>query len=159
MRALLSVLVLSVLAIACRAESGATFTGKWRLDPLRSRLENAPEGKDVYLTIDQKGSTIRITTNAEPFGAKGGAECTLDLTTDGVDHEETIDGRKAAASVRWDPSAARRLVWEVKSQDDAGPVDITREATVGEKGKILTTILRVKDHRGERTAYEFYSRE
>ena len=130
-----SILALAVvLPFVMPAQTPPDFSGTWRLDPVRSRFESVPAPKSVVLFIDQHQSVLNVKMTR--------------VTRDG---ESTVDfhlGAPAGAVARWD---ADRLVLE------SGP--ITWRFKRGEKDKIMTAVMTVKDSSHQNTAYQFYVRD
>jgi hypothetical protein len=157
MRMCFGLLAIGFLSLGALAQTKPDFSGTWKLDLLRSRFGQIPEPKETVLKIEQQDPKLVITITNR--GEGGETTETLDLTTDNAVHQETIGGQPATATAQWDQWTGKRLVWKVTQDTPDGPVVTTRRVKLGEKGKILTTVLSIKDKSGERKAYEFYVKQ
>jgi len=134
-----------------RAAGKPNLSGTWKLDPLRSRFDAIPAPKSGMLKIEHQEPKIHITV--EMAGKHGETTEVLDLTTDGAEHQVTLGGKPATADAYWEDD--RRLVVEVKR----GDLVESRRMSIDEKGKLLTTVLSLKDASGQKSAYGFYVKE
>jgi hypothetical protein len=151
MRSALLAILTVVLAFTGQAFEKPNFTGTWKLDPLRSRIESVPQAKNTVLKIEQQEPKIKITLSD---GKTAGD--TFELTTDGAEQKVTVDGQPATASAAWDDD---RLVLTVARDTPGGPVTEVRRAKLGDRGAIMTTVLSIKDKDGEKTGFGFYVKE
>jgi hypothetical protein len=126
-----------------QAAPAPDFAGTWKLDTLRSRFENLPTPKSLVLQIDQQNSTVDVKMTT--------------VTHDG-ESTETYQLKAPASnpSAAWDGD---HLVLQCHHNTPNGPVEMTRRLKRGDKGKIMTAVLTVKDQSGVHTAYEFYVKE
>ncbi len=129
------------------------FSGTWQLDLLRTRFGNLPQPKKLVLQIEHREPLLRILTITTT--AQGETRETLELTTDGVQHTQAVHGQPCTATARWDQWTGSRLVVEVNGTGTF----LSRRFNVGTKGKILTTVLTVKDRSGEKKANEFFFKQ
>jgi hypothetical protein len=142
-------------ALALGADGKPNLSGTWKLDPLRSRFDTIPAPKSGILKIEHQEPKIHISVD---MATRHGENTeTLDLTTDGSAQKLTIDGRPATADAYWEDE--RHLVVEVRRDTPAGQEVETRRMHVDEKGKMLTTVLTLKDTSGQKNAYGFYVKE
>ncbi len=151
MRALTLVFFGAVLSTAALASDGPNFSGTWKLDPLRSRFDAIKTPRDLVLKIDQQDPRINIT-----IAGKADISEVYELSTDGTEQKLTLEGRPAKASAEWDGES---LILTVTRETADGPVVETRRAKLGDKGKMLTTILTIRNKAGEKTVYGFYTKE
>lgn len=133
------------------------FSGTWKLDLLRSRLDNIPDLKGSVIKIEHHEPKIHIEITT--VTGQGETSEAFDLATDGVEGKQTIGGQPCAASVQWDVWSGSRLVLTVKCGPPEGMVVTTRRMTLGDKGRMLTTVLTVKDKTGEKKGYGFYIKQ
>lgn len=151
MKRSIRLLAIGLLAVFALAQDKLDFTGTWKLDPLRSRLDSIKASKNLVLKIEHADPKLAITT----IGDDGST--TVQLTTDGSAPPGAAANGNASA--RWDSYEGTRLIWEVERQTPEGPVSITRRAKLVDKGRIMTTVVTIKDKNGERTGYEFFVKE
>ncbi len=149
----LAVLTLAVAGIA--AAEKPNLSGTWKLDPQRSRFEAIPAPRSGILKIDHQEPKIHI--SVEMASKTGDSTQILDLTTDGAEQKITLDGRPASAEAYWEDD--RHLVIEVKRDTAGGRQVERRRMNLGDQGKMLTTVLSVKDASGQKSAYGFYVKE
>jgi hypothetical protein len=130
------------------------FSGTWSLDLQMTRFNGVEPPKALVLTIDHREPQISITSETE---TKAGMKTdSFQLATDGTPGDCRVSGQPAVTSARWDQWTGERLVWTVTRDTAQGPVEISRLARLGDKGKILTTVVTVKTSAGEQKYYEFY---
>lgn len=133
------------------------FSGAWHLDPLRSRFNaKVPAPKSGTLMIEHRGPNLRI--DLTTVTAKGPQNCSFELTTDGAEVRKTIDGQPYTATARWGDLDGTRLVLTIKQETPSGTMETSRVMRLGDKGRILTTVLTIKDSSGPRNANEFYTK-
>ena len=152
------VILVAIIALAApgiRAAEKPNLSGTWKLDPLRSRFDKIPAPKSGVLKIEHQEPKIHI--SVEMASKKGESTQSLDLTTDGAEQKVTIDGQPATADAYWEDD--RHLVVEVKHDTPSGQQVETRRMNLGDKGKMLTTVLSLKDPSGLKSAYGFYVKE
>jgi hypothetical protein len=142
-------------SVGIRAAEKPNLSGTWKLDPQRSRFEAIPAPKSGVLKIAHQEPKIHI--SVEMAGKQGESTQILDLTTDGSEQKVTIGGQAALADAYWEDD--RHLVVEVKRDTSGGKQVETRRMNLGDKGKMLTTVLSVKDPSGQKSAYGFYVKE
>lgn len=133
------------------AQDKPNYSGTWKLDPLRSRSEAAKQPKEMFLKILHTEPSLKIEILRDTDKTE-----VLELKTDGspVQKEETT------ASAGWDQWKPDLLVLSIERRTSAGPVSMVREIRMGDKGKVLTTILTSKEGSGgEKKSYEFYVKE
>ncbi len=142
-----------LLATGAPAQTKPDFSGTWKLD-LRSRLDDLPDLKNAVVKIEHHEPKIHfeITTTTR----SGAAVEAFDLTTDGVEKKQTVGNQPCVASAQWDPQTGTELILAVKCESPQGTVVTTRQARLGEKGKVMTTILTVKDKTSVKKGYGFY---
>jgi hypothetical protein len=140
---------------ATRAADKPNLSGTWRLDPLRSRFESMPAPKSGVLKIEHQEPKIHI--SAEMANKHGDSAESLDLTTDGTEQKVTVGGQAGTADAYWEDD--KHLVVEVKRDMAGGQHVETQRLHVDDKGKLLTTVLSVKDPAGQKSAYGFYVKE
>jgi hypothetical protein len=154
----IQVVVLALLlvpATGMRANEKPNLSGNWKLDPQRSRFDTIATPKSGLLKIDHQEPKIHISVNMAT--KHGDQEETLDLTTDGVEQQVTLAGKPATAAAYWEDDG--HLVVQVSRDAPAGREVETRRMHIGDKGKMLTTVLTVKDSAGQKSAYGFYVKE
>jgi hypothetical protein len=145
--------VVLALALFAQKSNKPDFSGTWQLDVQRTRFGEVPQPKSLVIQIEHHEPQIRILTVTTT--EKGEARETLDLITDGKEHAQTTQGQPCVASARWDQWTGTHMVIE---ESCAGNL-VSRRFTLGTKGRILTTILTVKDRSREQKAYEFFFRQ
>jgi hypothetical protein len=145
------VALFAISVAGIRAAEKPNLSGTWKLDPLRSRFDAIPAPKSGLLKIEHQEPKIHIAV--EMAGKRGDTTQVLDLTTDGAEQKVTIAGQSATADAYWEDD--RHLVVEVKH----GEQTETRRMNLGDKGKMLTTVLSLKDPSGQKSAYGFYVKE
>jgi hypothetical protein len=155
-RKLIELVLAGVLGSAAIAQTRPNFTGDWKLDALRSRLDPKSDVKNETMNIDHADPKLKIEMNVQT--GHGQRAYVLDLQTDGTESQQTIEGQPCKAVVRWGTRTGERLRIETTCPSDAGTVTTTREMKLGSKGKMLTTTLVVKDGSGQRKSYEFFTK-
>ncbi len=152
----LIIAALSTSAIMAAATK-PDFSGSWQLDPLRSRYDaKVPAPKSGSLIIEHSDPNVRIELTT--MTAKGPEHYSFELTTDGTEVSKTIDGKPYTALAHWGDINGTRLVLTIKQETPSGTVETSRMMRLGDKGKILTTVLTIKDSSGQRKANEFYTK-
>jgi hypothetical protein len=153
MRISLILATVSLVSVAMSAQTTEKpdLTGKWQLDAERTRFGKLPQPKDLVIQIEHQEPQIRLITLMN----NGAVRETLELTTDGKQYPHPVQGKECMASAAWDEWTGTRLRVEVNCPGSSS----TRRFAAGTKGKILTTVLTVKDRSGEKKAYEFFFRE
>ncbi len=137
---------------AVRADDKPDLSGTWKFDAARSRFDAIPSPKSGILKIEHHEPKIHIDLD---MALKHGQQSEiLDLVTDGSQQKVTLGGQPATADAYWEDAV--HLVIEVKR--DSGEME-TRRMHIGDKGKMLTTVLTVKDNGGEKSAYGFYVKQ
>jgi hypothetical protein len=145
-----AILAVMALGLSAQKSNKPDFSGTWQLDLQRSRLGNVPPPKSLTIQIEHNEPQIRIftvTTNET-----GETNETLELTTDGKQHAYTLQGQTCAASARWHWWRGQRLVVEVNCPGNSR----SRRFTLGAEGRMLTTVLTIRDRSVENKAYEFF---
>jgi len=154
---LIELVLVSGFAAAALAQTRPNFTGEWKLDVLRSRLDPKSDVKSATMKIEHAEPRLRIDMNVQT--GHGQQAFLLDLQTDGTESRQMIEERPCKAIARWGTRTGERLRIETTCPSGAATVVTTREMKLGGKGKVLTTILVVKDERGQRKSYEFLTKE
>ncbi|MGA2329626.1 MAG: hypothetical protein ABSH05_25505 [Bryobacteraceae bacterium] len=147
----------AAFATGALAQKKPDFSGTWKLDLLRSRLDDVPGLKSSVIKIEHHEPKIHIEITTVTH--QGETSEAFDLTTDGVESKQTIGGQPCAASAQWDSWSGNRLVLTVKCQPPEGAVVTTRRMKLGDKDRMMTTVLTVKDKTGEKKGYGFYVKE
>jgi hypothetical protein len=150
-------LLFALLAALAPAQTKTNFTGNWKLDVERSRLDPKVEVKSEAIRIDHAEPKLKIGMNVD--NGHGAQEYTLDLKTDGTETRQTIDGKPCTASARWGYGTGERLEIETTCTDGSATVGTTRELKLSGTGGILTSVLAVKDAQGQTKSYEFFTKE
>jgi hypothetical protein len=133
------------------AQEKPNYSGTWKLDPLRSRSEAVKQPKEMVLKILHTEPNLKIEILRDTDKTE-----VLELKTDGnpVQKEETT------ATAGWDQWKPELLVLSIERRTPTGLLSMIREIRMGDKGKVLTTILTAKEgSAGEKKAYEFYVKE
>jgi hypothetical protein len=144
-------IVLIALNLLAQDPDKPGYSGTWQLDIQRTRFGQVPQPKNLVLQIEHKEPKIQILMTVTANN-KGAPE-TLKLTTDGKEYAHTLQGQACMASARWYWWEGKRLVVEV----NCPRVSWERRLTLDSKGKILTSVLTLKDNSGEKKAYEFFT--
>jgi len=138
----IAILLLAIPAFL-RAQAPPDYSGTWKLDPLRSRLEKTQVPKSLVLQIDQHDTDVRVKLTS--------------MTNKGENTEVYQSGGPGQGpSVSWDDG---HLVLVSQHNSPDGLVSVTRRLKRGDKGKMMTSVLSIKDKSGESTEYEFFIRE
>jgi hypothetical protein len=140
-------------SICVWGQNKPNYSGTWKLDPLRSRSEAVKQPKELVLKIQHNEPDLRLEISRETDG--GEQTDVVQLKTDG----NPVAAGDSTASAHWDQWNPERLVLRIERRTPTGPVTLSREIRLGEKGKTLTTILTAKEGSGEKKAYEFYVKE
>lgn len=151
MRPLFLSIPLIILGFSALSAPRPNFTGTWKIDEARSRIDAVPALKDTVVKIDQQESKIVLTTLNGDHQAY-----TFELPTDGTPQKGTIDNQPATASAEWNED---RLVITVTREAPGGPVTEIRSAKLSDTGKTMSTIYTLKDSSGEKRGYGFYVRQ
>jgi hypothetical protein len=110
----------------------------------------------VTLVVEHRDPRLRI--DMTTVTANGSQNYSFELTTDGTEVTKTIDGQPVTAQVRWGDIDGTRLVLTIKQSLPSGTMETSRTLRLGDKGKILTTVLIINDSGGQRKANEFYTK-
>ena len=140
-----------LLNFAAWALQRPNFTGTWKIDAERSRIDAVPTLKNSVLKIDQQDTKVVVTTlngDRKPD--------TFELPTDGAEQKVTIDNQPATARASWDDE---RLLLTITRETPTGPVTETRSAKLSDTGKTMSTIYILKDNTGEKRGYGFYVKQ
>jgi len=154
---LLVLILMALFGSAAVAQNKPNFTGTWQLDVLRSRLDPKSDVKSATMKIDLADPKLKIEMNVQT--GRGPRAHVFELQTDGTESEQTIDGRTCKAAARWGTITGERLRLEITCSGGAAPMVTTREMKLGDKGKMLTTMLIEKDEHGQRRSNEFFIRD
>ena len=106
--------------------------------------------------IEHRGSNLRI--DLATVTATGPQNYSFELAMDGVEVPKPIDGKTYTALARWGDIDGTRLVLTIKQETPSGSMETSRVMRLGDKGRILTTVLTIKDSSGQRKANEFYTK-
>lgn len=150
---LLLALIATPLAVG---QEKPNFSGKWSLDLQMTRFNGIEPPSALVLQIDHREPQITILSET-----KTKARVKTDsfhVSTDNAPGQCQVDGQPAMASARWDQWTGDRLVWTLKQDTPQGPAEVSRRATLGDKGKILTTVVTIKTSAGEQKYWEFFVR-
>ncbi len=151
MRPLFLCIPLICLSFSAWCASRPNFTGTWKIDADRSRIDAVPDLKDTVVKIDQQESKVVLTTLND-----GRQAYTFELPTDGTPQQGTVDNQPATATAEWNED---RLVITMTRETPAGPVTETRSAKLSDTGKTMSTIYTLKDSSGEKRGYGFYVKQ
>jgi hypothetical protein len=135
---------MAALPALMAAQAPPDFSGTWKLDTLRSRFgKDLPAPQSLILQVKQHDATVDVKMTT--------------VTHDGESTEDFLSNAAASApTATWDGD---HLVLQCQHNTPDGPQIVTRRLKRGEKDKIMTAVLTVKDRSGESTAYEFYVKE
>ncbi len=153
---LLKLALLGSLTIVSLAQTKPNFSGEWKLDTMRSRLDPKADWKSATMKIDHAEPKIKIDMDADT--GHGRRQYTLDLQTDGTESQQTIDGNSCKTIAHWGTRTGERLQIDTTCAAGSGTIVTSREMKLGSKGKILTTILSIKDGKTQKRSYEFYTK-
>lgn len=136
-------MLLAVLPPLLCAQPAPDYSGTWKLDTLRSRFDKMPAPKSLILRIDQQNTALDVKMT--------------EVTHSGENNEMFAPhAPPSKPTAAWD---GEYLVLQCHHDTPGGPVDVTRRLKRGDKGKIMTAVVTVKDKSGQNTAYEFYVKE
>lgn len=155
-RLLLFCLIGLVVSICATAQSRPNFSGNWKLDPMRSRLDKIQSPKSATLSIEHMDPKISMESTSDP--SSGPLSYRLEATTDGVEAKQLIGDRPCSVVAQWGNRTGERLIVETTCESQDGPVVTTRVLKLGSKGKMLTTVLTIQAKGSQKQANEFYSR-
>src|SRR5674476_1248885 len=144
-------ILIATLAVAelLAAAPKPDFSGTCKLDTQRSRYNaKVPAPKSVTLVVEHRDPRLRI--DMTTVTANGSQNYSFELTTDGTEVTKTIDGQPVTAQVRWGDIDGTRLVLTIKQSLPSGTMETSRTLRLGDKGKILTTVLIINDSGGQR---------
>ena len=147
-------ILIAGLGTALCAQTKPNFSGVWKLDVLRSRIDPKSDIKAETMKIEHAEPKLKIEMDAELKNGK--RDYVVDLQTDGAESQTTMEGQSCKAVARWGTRTGERLILEITCPN--GLVS-TREMKLGSKDKMLTTTLVIKDARGKRKSYEFFTKE
>lgn len=158
MRAI-SIVCTSLVLWSCAAvaQTHPNLTGKWTLDPMRSRFDKSFSLKSATLEISHQEPKITIDINS--IEGNGHSDYRVETTTDGVQTTQTLGGAQCGVKAEWGTRTGERLILELNCERPAGPVVTTREFKLGSKGKMITTVLTVVEKGKQKRAYEFYTKQ
>ena len=122
------------------------FSGTWKLDADRSRFDAIKAPKGFTMKIVHQDPKMHVLIHER-------ANDEFDVTTDGAEHAVTINGAPATASALWDDDT--HLLLTVKQNG----VTTTRRLHLGDKGKMMTSVLSITDDKGEKKGFGFYTKE
>jgi hypothetical protein len=148
------VTIAAILLPGLAAQTKPDFSGTWKLDLLRSRMDEASAPKGVTMTIEHQEPKIKI--GVTTVTDKGESTYTFDLSTKGTEVKQTLDGHPCAASVKWDDGES--LVFLLNRETADGTVTSARRLKLGSE-KMLSTVQTLKTKAGESKSYEFYEKQ
>ena len=154
MKITLGICIFALLGGTVLAAGGKPdFSGTWKLDPLMSRFDQGvPAPKGRTLTIEHHEPKLHIEIKTET--REGTQDQVFDLITDGSEAKQI--GGTCTASATWGDIDGTRLVLTIKQQSANGTVVTSRLMKLGSQGKMLTTVLTIRNPNGTEKADEFY---
>jgi hypothetical protein len=138
---------------SAQAADKPDLTGAWQLDVQRTRFGEIAQPKSLVIQIEHHEPQIRIV--AVTATDQGETREVLDLVTNGTQRAQASHGQACLAAAHWDKWSSTRLVVSV----DCNTKSSSRRYTVGAKGKLLTTVLTIKEGSVEKKAYEFFVKQ
>ena len=123
-------------ALVCQAAASPNFSGHWKLNAEKSKLD---EPFQEERTIEQKDPEISVHVKASVDGEE--QESTTKFTTDGKETKTMVDGDPLFTTAHWDGDA---LVCDSTSIGDTDTTELHDRWSLSEDGKLLTIQRRVK---------------
>ncbi len=129
--------ILLVLAVlACQAAGSPNFSGHWKLNVEKSKLDDPFQEER---TIDHKDPEVSVHMKASVDGEE--QESDIKFTTDGKETKTMVDGDPLFTKAHWDGNA---LVCDSTSIGDTDTTELHDRWSLSEDGKRLTIQRRVK---------------
>lgn len=125
----------SFLLIALAACAGDTpnFSGEWKMNAAKSDFGAMPAPDVITRSIKHHDPSLEIKTYQK--GARGEVTSELKYTTDGKPASNTVQGREAKGTARWE---AGTLVIESWLQVQSVEIKSTEVWALSDSGKTLT---------------------
>ena len=123
-------------ALACSAASSPNFSGHWKLNAEKSKLDDPFQEER---TIDHKDPELTLSVKATFDGEE--QESKIKFTTDGKETRTMVDGDPLFTVAHWDGDA---LVCESTSIGDTDTTEVHDRWTLSPDGKVLTVARKVK---------------
>ena len=127
---------LGALCIATAPVFGQTskpnFSGSWELDKAKSDFGSGPVPNNIFVQIDQKGSSIEVTTTF--VTANGEIKNPEKLKTDGTPTTNVVRGHEFIMTTHWQGDSLVTII-----RDPQGVKLSTETRTLAKNGKVMTT--------------------
>jgi len=137
-----SILFVASLALALAAPAAAAppdFSGHWKLNVEKSKLDDPYIGLAEERTIDHKDPQLVVNVKDVQDGEEDST--TAKYTTDGKETRNTVDGDPNFTTAHWD---GQILIVETKIISDTDTTDLSDHWTVSADGKVLTIARKMK---------------
>jgi hypothetical protein len=122
--------IAALAALTLPAAAAANFSGHWKLNPEKSKLD---EPYQEERTIDHKDPELTVSSKASVDGED--QESTVKYRTDGQRTRNMIDGDPLFTTVHWDGDA---LVFDSEIISDTDTTELHDRWTLSADGKHLT---------------------
>lgn len=138
-------------AIPASAAEHPNFTGEWKMNAAKSNFGPMPAPELLARTIEHNDPALDIKTHTK--GARGEATSELKYSTDGKPATNTVQGREAKGTARWEGDTLVIESWlevqnteikgkEVWSLSDGGKtLTIHNHTSIPQQGEYDTTLV------------------
>lgn len=133
LRAAPAVALLVALSVSAGAAPKPDFSGRWKMDPLRSRFGRMTKPESMTLRIEHHDPQLEQTT----VMATGGAEevSRMLFHTEGLETSNTFQGMKVRSTARWE---AQTLVLESRPPSGGKDIVFRNRLRISADGTVLT---------------------
>ena len=139
---LLRTILPTFLALAVVVPASAAlpnFSGHWKLNVEKSKLDDPYIGLTEERTIDHKDPQLVVNVKAVQDGEEDTS--TAKYTTDGKETRNIVDGDPNFITAHWD---GQTLIVEIKIISDTDTTDLSDRWTLSADGKVLTIARKMK---------------
>lgn len=133
MQVSLSRIIVTLTVLSLSAAAAPNFSGRWKLDPEKSKLSGDYAGLQEERTIEHKEPELKVNIHAVQDGEE--AETSARYTTDSKEIHNSVDGYTLTSVVTWNGGT---LVFESTLIEDTDTVEMRDRWTLSEDGNHLT---------------------
>lgn len=142
---------LLLASAAAHAADHPNFTGEWKMNPAKSNFGPMPAPDLLVRSIDHHDPSLDIKTHQK--GARGDVTSELKYSTDGKPATNTVQGREAKGTARWEGDTLVIESWleiqnmeikgkEVWSLSDGGKtLTIHNHTSIPQQGEFDSTLV------------------
>ena len=141
MKRLLSALFLIAVAVAADKPD---FSGKWKMNPEKSKFGPAPPPTSMTLIVEHKDPNISVQQSST--GPDGEQNITSKYSTKGKETINSLMGTEVKSTAAWE---GKTLVIRSTLDGGSGVVKFTSKWTLAADGKTLTDAVNISSPQGD----------